>query len=119
MQFIKKFINVPFHYSPTKLKHKTIQSGTKTTSQLHVTNLSNFNGKNTNCNAFTAMNSSSSNERSCFTDQTHAPTLATLPKIIGMKTMTHIGRSEVSLSHASNSNINKMRCSEKEINIAL
>lgn len=90
-----------------------------TTSQLHVTRSSNFNGRNTNCSALTAINSSNSNDRSCFTDHTHAPTLATLPNIKGTKTITHNGRFDVKRSHANSSNINNMRCSENEISIAL
>lgn len=107
------------HCSPTKLKHNTIHNGTNTTSQLHATKPSNFNGKNTNCNAFTAINNSSSNERSCLTDQTQAPTLATLPKISGTKTRTHKLRPELRRSHANNSNINRIRCNENDISIAL
>lgn len=105
--------------TPTRLKQSTIHSGTNTTSQLHETNLSNFNGRNTNCNALTARNSSNSKERSCLTDQTHAPTLATLPNINGIKTSTHKWRPDVRRSHANSSNINRMRCSDNEISMAL
>lgn len=53
---------IKLYKTPTKLKHNTIQSGTKTTSQLHCTNLSNFNGRNTNWRAFTAKNNSNWNK---------------------------------------------------------
>lgn len=103
----------------TKLRHSTIQSGTKTTSQLHETSPSSLSGRNTNCSALTAQNSSSSNERSCLTAQTQAPTLAALPNISGMNTSTQRCRPEVSRSQASSSNISKIKCNESDISIAL
>lgn len=104
---------------PTKLKHKTIHNGTKTTSQLHETNPSNFNGRKTNCKAFTAKNNSNSKERSCFTLHIQAPTLEILPNISGMNTSTHKWRPDVRRSHASNSNMRRIRCNDSDINIAL
>lgn len=104
---------------PTKHKHSTIHSGTNTTSQLQFTKPSNFNGRNTNCNALTAINSSNSNDRSCLTDHTQAPTLATLPNINGTKTITQYWRFDDKQSQANNSNISKMRCNENDISIAL
>lgn len=86
---------------------------------LHETNSSSFNGKKTNCSALTAQNNSNSKERSCLTLQTHAPTLATDPNINGMNTRTHKCRLDVNLSHANNSNINRIKCKESDINIAL
>lgn len=119
-KFLLRFANFYHVRLPTKLRHNTIQSGTNTTSHDQVTRSSSFNGKNTNWSAFTAIKSSNSNERSCFTDQTQAPTLATLPNIKGTNTIIHNGRvDDVKRSHASNSNISKIRWSEKEINIAL
>lgn len=106
-------------YLPTKHKHSTIHSGTNTTSQLQFTKPSNFNGRNTNCNALTAINSSNSNDRSCLTDHTQAPTLATLPNINGTKTITQYGRFDDKQSQANNSNMSKMRCNENDISIAL
>lgn len=110
---------IMLYRTPTRLRHRTIHKGTNTTSQLQDTNLSSFNGKNTNCNAFTARNSSNSNERSCLTDHTQAPTLATLPKINGTKTNTHRCRPDVKRSQASNSNIRRIRCRDSDISIAL
>lgn len=93
--------------------------GTNTTSQFQVTNWSNFKGKETNCKAFTAKNNSNSNERSCLTAHTQAPTLATEPNIKGINTKTQRWRLEVKLSQANNSNINNIKCKDSEINMAL
>ena len=106
-------------FLPTRLKQRTIQSGTKTTSQLQATNPSNFKGRKTNSKALTARNNSISKDRSCLTAHTHAPTLATLAKISGTNTNTQMWRPVCRWSQASNSNISKMRCIESEISIAL
>lgn len=74
--------------TPATLMHSTIHTGMKTTSQLHDTKPSSFRGRKTNCSALTARNISSSKLRSCLTAHTQAPTLATLPKISGIKTRT-------------------------------
>lgn len=61
--YYKYFTNINLNdititHLPTKLKHKTIHKGTKTTSQLQLTNPSNFKGRKTNCKALTEQNSS-------------------------------------------------------------
>lgn len=110
---IKHYLQMCWKVLPTRLKHSTIHKGTNTISQDQVTSSSSFNGRKTNCSALTARNSSNSNERSCLTDQTQAPTLAILPNISGTNTITHNGRFELSLSHAKSSNINRIRWSLK------
>jgi len=65
----KTAANTIAYKTATKDKQRSAHSGTNTTSQLHVIKPSNLKAKKINCNTFTAQNSSSSNDRSCFTAQ--------------------------------------------------
>ena len=99
-----------------------IQMGTKIISQLHVKNPSSLSGMNTNWSALTERKSSSSKLRSfcCFIAQMQKKTLTMLETISGMK--TRIQRCRLwfeSLSTVRNSNISKIRCSDKLISIDL
>lgn len=65
----KTAANTIAYKTATKDKHRSAHRGTNTTSQLHVIKPSNLRAKKMNCNMFTAQNSSSSKDRSCFTAQ--------------------------------------------------